>query len=150
MDICKKYVELHDKIKHVKIAMMTIRDEKGYLRSRPMITMKTECEGNVWFFTNLDSEKVEEIHLNPMVNLSYADQAGEMYVSIAGKATVVRDKARMEEFWKPVLEEWFPGGLANNDLALLKIEMEQAEYWDGSNMVEIWDTTAAVKVRDEL
>lgn len=150
MDICKKYVELHDKIKHIKIAMMTIQDEKGYLRSRPMITMKTECEGNVWFFTNLDSEKVEEIHLNPMVNLSYADQAGEVYVSIAGKATLVRDRAKMEELWKPVLEEWFPGGLANNDLALLKIEMEQAEYWNGSNMVEIWDTTAAVKVQDEL
>lgn len=146
MDICKKYVELHDKIKHIKIAMLTIQDEKGYYRSRPMITMKTECEGNVWFFTNLDSEKVEEIRKNPSVNLSYADQAEEIYVSIAGRAEVVNDQQKMEEFWKPVLEEWFPGGLKNNDLALLKIEMEQAEYWDGNSMVEIWDTTAAVKV----
>ena len=148
MDICKKYVELHDKIKHIKIAMLTIQDEKGYYRSRPMITMKTECEGNVWFFTNLDSEKVEEIKKNPNVNLSYADQEGEIYVSIAGRAEVVNDNQKMEEFWKPVLEEWFPGGLKNNDLALLKIEMEQAEYWDGNSMVEIWDTTAAVKVEE--
>jgi general stress protein 26 len=146
MDICKKYVELHDKIKHIKIAMLTIKDDHGTLRSMPMITMKTECEGNIWFFTNLDSDKVGEIERNSTINLSYTDQEEEVYVSISGRATVVKDNYKMQELWKPVLEEWFPGGLADNDLALLRIEMEHAEYWNGRNMVQIWDTTSAVKV----
>jgi general stress protein 26 len=81
-----------------------------------------------------------------MVNLSYTDQEEEVYVSISGRATIVKDNYKMQEFWKPALEEWFPGGLTDNDLALLKIEMEHAEYWNGRNMIQIWDTTSAVKV----
>jgi general stress protein 26 len=148
MDICNKYVELHDKIKNIKIAMMTVIDEKGTMRSVPMTTMQTECEGNVWFFTSSDSEKVDEIRKNPHVNLSYANHDKEIYVSVSGIAEVVRDKQKMETLWKPVLEEWFPGGLENNELTLLKVEMQQAEYWDGKSMVQIWDTTAAVKVEE--
>src|SRR5436190_20807907 len=100
MDICNKYVELHNKIKNIKIAMLTFSDEKGILRSVPMTTMQTECEGNVWFFTSSDSEKVDEIRRNPHINLSYVDQQKEMYVSVSGMAEIVSNKQKMVELWK--------------------------------------------------
>lgn len=150
MDICRKYVELHNKIKNINIAMLTLHSENGRLRSMPMITMKTECEGNVWFLTNLDSDKVEEIRKNPQVNLSYSNQAGEVYVSISGTAIIVEDKVKIKELWKSSMEEWLPGGPESNDIALLKIEMLQAEYWDGKNMVQIWDSTDVVKTQNSV
>lgn len=145
MDICRKYVELRDKIKHIRVAMLTVHGSKGSLRSMPMITVQTDCEGYVWFFTNLESEKVEEIKRDPSVNVSYTDQAAQVYVSISGRAEIVEDRGRIEEYWKPSMQEWFPEGLESSDLALLKIEMLQAEYWNGKNMVQIWDMTDAVK-----
>jgi general stress protein 26 len=150
MDICRKYIELHDKIKNIKIAMLTVRDDRNRLRSMPMITMQTECEGNIWFFTSLDSEKVDEIKRNNQVSLTYVDQKNEIYVSIEGKAELVDNKEKMRELWKPVMEDWFTGGVESPNLGLLKIEMQQAEYWNGKNMIQIWDTTHAVKEHGEF
>jgi general stress protein 26 len=149
MDICRKYVELHDKIKHIRIAMLTLEeDEKGGLRSVPMVTMQTECEGNIWFFTSLDSEKVDQIQRNPNVNLTYADQRGKQYVSITGKAEIIKDENKMKELWKPNMEEYFPGGLNSPDLGLVKVKMEHADFWNENNTTEIWDTSDAVKVEN--
>ncbi|GAC1396239.1 MAG: hypothetical protein NVSMB56_10850 [Pyrinomonadaceae bacterium] len=36
----------------------------------------------------------------------------------------------MEELWTPELNVWFKDGLDDPDLALLKVTIEQAEYWD--------------------
>jgi general stress protein 26 len=148
MDICKNYVELHDKIKDIRVAMLTTEDVMGCLRSMPMLTMKTECEGNVWFFTSLETSKVDEIKRNRCINLSYSDVAKDLYVSISGKAEIVTSRNKIEEMWKPYLSEWFPNGLNDDNLALLKVHMEHAEYWDAQHkkMIKIWDLSKAVVV----
>ncbi|HEY8400509.1 MAG TPA: pyridoxamine 5'-phosphate oxidase family protein [Cytophagaceae bacterium] len=150
METCKKYVELHDRIKNIKTAMLTTMHENGCLRSMPMTTMQTECEGNVWFFTNLASLKVDEIEKHRCVNVSYSDVDNETYVSISGKAEVVRDRTKMEELWKPVLKAYFPNGINDPNLALLKVQIEEAEYWDSSSnkMVQLWDLAKTYVTHD--
>ena|SRR6185312_7052926 len=145
MVTCKKYSRLHDKIKNIKIAMLTFAYSNGKLKSNPMTTMQTECEGNIWFFTQLDSEQAEEVQKNPLVNISYTDSYTETYVSISGKAEIVTERSKMNELWKPNLEEWLPGGLNNPKLCLLKVLMEEAEYWDNScsKMLNLWDYSEA-------
>ena len=44
----------------------------------------------------------------------------------------MRDRAKIEELWKPQLRAWFPDGVDTPDIALLKLTAERAEYWDGS------------------
>ena len=39
----------------------------------------------------------------------------------------------MEELWNPILKAWFPDGLETPDLCLLKVNVEEAEYWDSSS-----------------
>lgn len=36
----------------------------------------------------------------------------------------------MAALWQKPLKTWFPKGLDDPDLALLKVEVEHAEYWD--------------------
>ncbi len=45
----------------------------------------------------------------------------------------------MEELWRPAYRAWFPQGLDDPPLALLKMDVEQAEYWDmlSSTMVSL-------------
>lgn len=119
-----------EKIKGIRIAMMTTAEDDGTLRSRPMATQDMAFDGTLWFFTLEDSPKVGEVQQNRQVNLSYAKPDDELYVSISGTAQVVRDQQKIKELWKPLLKAWFPKGQDDPELALLKVDVRQAEYWD--------------------
>jgi general stress protein 26 len=122
--------KLRDLIKDVKIAMLSTVDDQGQIRSRPMGTQQVEFDGNLWFFTADDSEKAAEVEAHPQVNVSYASSEKNRYISVSGKANLVNDKDKMEELWNPLFKAWFPDGLDDPRLTLLRVEVEQAEYWE--------------------
>jgi general stress protein 26 len=133
-------------IKGIEIAMLTTRDEDGTLRSRPMQTQSQEFDGTLWFFTPASSHKVHEVDHEHQVNLSYAQPKENRYVSVSGTATLVRDRAMIDELWTPVLRAWFPKGKDDPDVALLKVDVTKAEYWDApsSTIVKLVGFTKAV------
>ena len=110
--------------------MLITESEDGALHSCPMATQQTEFDGILWFFTGLTSGKVNELEWNPSVNLSYAEPAEMRYVSVSGDAEIVQDRAKMEELWSALYKAWFPKGLDDPDLCLLKVEVNNAEYWE--------------------
>ena len=122
--------KINELIKDVRIAMLTTADEKGLLRSRPMATQKVEFDGDLYFFTKEHSPKMGEVERDHNVNVAYANPDRQHYVSLSGTAKIINDRAKMEELWTPELKAWFPDGLEDPELALLKIETSQAEYWD--------------------
>lgn len=124
--------KLNDLIKDVQVAMLTTIDW-GVLRSRPMQTQEAEFDGTLWFFTSSDTHKADEIAKDPRVNVSYAAPASNTYVSVSGMAEIVEDRAKIEELWNPIYKAWFPKGLDDPTLCLLKATVEQAEYWDASS-----------------
>ncbi len=125
--------KLHALIKDIRFTMMTTAMTDGSLRSRPMATQADESDGTLWFFTDDHSAKVHEILIDTHVNLSYADPAKNDYVSVSGRATLVKDKAKAKALWNPLLKAWFPDGLDDPHLALIRVDVEQAEYWDSPN-----------------
>jgi general stress protein 26 len=127
-------------IKDVKMAMLTTEAEDGLLHSRPMATQHTDFDGTLWFFTGSDSGKVNELEWNPEVNLSYAQPSDSRYVSISGNGEIVNDRAKMEELWNDIYKAWFPKGLEDSNLCLLKVEVSSAEYWEAPSgkMVQIF------------
>jgi general stress protein 26 len=129
----EKLARLREIVKAVDICMLTTTDDEGGLRSRPMSNNRdVEFDGDLWFFTYGSSYKVDEVGRVPKVNASFADVDGQLYASLTGRAEVVRDRAKIEEHWKPQLRAWFPEGVETPDIALLKVTVERAEYWDGS------------------
>lgn len=126
-------------IKDIEFAMLTTAEADGTLRSRPMATQQVEFDGNLYFFTRADTPKVDEIEREHHVNVSYAEPKGQRYVSVSGTARLSRDQAKIEELWSPILKAWFPEGLDDPQLALLKVTVSQAEYWDtpSSKMVQL-------------
>jgi general stress protein 26 len=139
--------KLQKLIENVRVAMLTTVDRDGALRSRPMATQDVDVEfdGALWFYTEAGSDKVREIQAHPEVNLSYSD-GKSTYVSVSGSAELVRDRHQMEELWNPSLEAWFPKGLDDPDIALLRVAVEKAEYWDApdSKLVQTLAFTKAV------
>src|SRR5215217_731265 len=111
-----KYL-VHD----VNICMFTTIDDHSTLFSRPMSTAKIDEEGNAWFFTNEFSEKIQEVSKDNIVNLIYSHPAKNIYVNVKGTCTVIIDRKRMEELWKPSMKTWFPEGLDDAKICLVKV-----------------------------
>ena len=124
--------KLNGLIKDVEIAMLTTLDG-GVLRSRPMQTQDADFDGDLWFFTNSDTHKTEEIEKDNRVNAAYSSPTRNTYVSVSGTASLVSDREKIEELWNPILKAWFPKGLDDPTLILLKVSVEQAEYWDSTS-----------------
>ncbi len=130
--------KLREMIKGIEFAMLTTADDDGSLRSRPMATQKVEFDGDLYFFTKAGAPKVDEVERDRHVCVSYAAPEEQCYVSMSGTALLMRDRQKMEELWSPVLKAWFPGGLADPELALLKISVTQAEYWEGPSSTVVY------------
>ncbi|HEX8251126.1 MAG TPA: pyridoxamine 5'-phosphate oxidase family protein [Pyrinomonadaceae bacterium] len=120
-------------IRDIDFTMMTTIDEDGELQSRPMSTQKTEFDGSIYFFTFDDTDKIRHIRKNPRVNLAYSAPDQQTYVSLRGRAEESKDRQKMEELWSPELKAWFPEGLETPGIALLKVKVESAEYWDSTS-----------------
>ena len=117
-------------INEIDFTMMTTIDEDGELHSRPMSTQKTEFDGNVYFFAFDNTDKAKHINNNPNVNLAYSAPDKNTYVSLKGTAQILKDRQKMEELWNPGLTAWFPQGLETPHIALIKVTVKTAEYWD--------------------
>jgi len=126
------FEKLKEMIKEIDLCMLTTVDESGHLHSRPMsLNSDVDEQGNLWFFTSSNSHKASEIEQTPNVNVSFIDTKQQHYVSISGMAQLVNDRQKIKELWKPVLKAWFPDGPDQADIALLKVNVAKAEYWDG-------------------
>ena len=115
----------------IDIAMLTTRLGDGRLLSRPLRAQQLDAEGALWFITDRNSHKAEEIRLQPQVNASFASEERNTYVSVAGRASVIFDKAKLLELWTPAMSVFYPRGIDDPDLCLLRVQVESAEYWDG-------------------
>ena len=123
--------KIRDLVKDIDFCMLTTVDEDGDLHSRPMSSNgDIDPDGDLWFFTAASSHKVSEIAKLPKVNVSFADPENQHYVSITGIAQLVRDRNKIDELWKPEFKMWFPEGKDDPEVALLRVKMEKAEYWD--------------------
>src|SRR3954451_25489350 len=87
--------KLWSMMKEISFAMLTTEDG-GRLRARPMVAAQDHFDGTLWFFTRASSHKVEEVGSEHHVGVTYADPDAQNYVSLSGKATVVRDTAAIQ------------------------------------------------------
>ena len=122
-------------IKDIRFAMLTTRQADGALRSRPMTTQNDPGdpkghEASLWFFASRTGEAADDLQNDPVVNVGYADPGRDSYVSVSGRAAIVEDDDRKKRLWSKMTQAWFPGGPEDPDLALIRVQIEQAEYWN--------------------
>jgi general stress protein 26 len=139
--------KLKEIIKDIDFCMLSTIDENGYIHSRPMsLNSEVDEEANLWFFTSSASLKSHEIERSPQVNASFSNPEDSQYVSLSGTAEIVKDRAKIKELWKPILKAWFPDGPEQADLALLRVRVEKAEYWESpsSSVAQVFSFVSAI------
>lgn len=125
--------KLFSLIKDIKVAMLTTADPDGKLYSRPMWSGAADEVGDLWFFTRDSTPKTGEIAKDAQVNLAYSDPKSQTYVSLAGTAEILRDRALIADKWEAGLKTWFPKGQDDPEIALIRVHPERGEYWDSPN-----------------
>lgn len=131
-------------IKGIKVAMLTQINANGKLVSHPMATQDVDFDGDVWFIAERNSEKVLDLAADNRVNVAYAGKGS--WVSLAGRAEVVDDPARLKEYWGMFTDAWMEGGPENPNNILIHVSAESAEYW-GSPGSAVTQITNFVKAK---
>lgn len=121
-------------IQDLHIAMLVTRSAaSGNLHARPMAVQADGFDGTLYFFTEKTTQKMDDIASDPIVNVSFASSAENSYVSLCGTATIDDDRAKIEALWNPFVQAWYPDGPSDPNVTLLRVDVDGAEFWDGSS-----------------
>ena len=100
--------KLYEMIDDLEIAMMTTRREDGHLVSRAMANQKHAAGADLWFVTTEGSGKLADLQHDPHVNIGYYKDRTREWVSVAGIATISRDRRIIHQLYAEDWRAWFP------------------------------------------
>jgi general stress protein 26 len=131
----KKVDDLYKLIEGIEIAMFTTRRRDGTLVSRPMATQEREPGADLWFVTDIETDKIDDLVAEPNVNISYYNVKSWEWVSVSGTVSISQDREMIRRLYKPDWKAWFEdeGGARNGGpddprFALLLVDATSVLY----------------------
>lgn len=116
-----------EKLRGTSIVMLTTARADGKLLSHPMTVQDVTDDADVWLFVGLQGDQADALRQGPEVNLNVSE-AGS-WLSVAGRAKFVEDRAKIAELWDDSAKSYFPDGVDDPNLALVLVTSESAQYW---------------------
>lgn len=116
-------------VKGIHICMMTTVAEDGSIDARPMAVQDKPFDGSMWFLTRSTSEKVDEVRKDQHTTLTFAAPSDGKYVTLKGKTYANQDRARIHELWNDMYKAWFPKGVDDPEIAVMRVDVESGDYW---------------------
>jgi general stress protein 26 len=86
--------------------------------------------GTLWFFADDRSRKVREIEAHSQVWLMFQNDQNRCYLQLTGTAAAVRDRPKMRELYTTMLKTWFPDGLGDPHLTLIRFDASGGAFWE--------------------
>jgi general stress protein 26 len=154
----KKLEELDKLIEGIEMAMFTTRRHDGHLVSRPMATQERINEADLWFVTDSETNKLDELAMDPHVNCSYINSKTFEWVSVSGVARIVRDRKKIKSLYKPDWRAWFPdlggerdGTATDPRITLLFVEADSVVYQknDKPRPLILWEVLKGIVTKTE-
>jgi general stress protein 26 len=139
----KTLAEIAQRMRDIDIAMLSTKTADGEIASRPMSNNSDVAyNGDSYFFTYGSTRMVSDIQADNKVSLAFSVEPGlfagaGLFIAVAARALVIRDKAAFEAHWTPDLDAWFEKGVDTPDLVLLKVSATHITYWEGEEEGEI-------------
>ena len=131
----KKLDDLYALVDGIEIAQFTTRRADGHLVSRPMAVQRRTAGTDLWFMTNAESHKLEELATDAHVNCAFYKDRTREWVSVSGTAVVSRDKQLIHDLYQPDWRAWLGdeggernGGPDDPRIALVLIEAHSVTY----------------------
>lgn len=139
----KSLADLAEKMKDIDFTVLSTRTRSGAIAARPMSNNRqVDFDGDSFFFTCDETGTVADIEGDPNVGLAYQAKSGLLgmrpfFLTLEGRAELIRDKSRFAEHWTKDLDRWFKQGIDTPGLTLIKVSAERLHYWDGYDEGEL-------------
>ena len=119
---------------------------------RPMTAIKVCDQGNIWFFSEKNSDKNKAIASDKEVQLFFSHPGKSSYLVVNGDAEIILDKVTIEELWTPAAKIWFKEGKDDPTISVIKVTPKGAYYWDtdGNRMINFLKMVASVATGTNL
>ncbi|OAN58859.1 pyridoxamine 5'-phosphate oxidase family protein [Sphingomonas sp. TDK1] len=62
--------------------------------------------------------------------LQFVSKGHDFFACLAGNARIDNDFGMIDKLWNNQVEAWFPGGKQDPNLALLRVDIDDAEMWE--------------------
>ncbi|KQQ79458.1 pyridoxamine 5'-phosphate oxidase family protein [Aureimonas sp. Leaf324] len=135
--------DISEAMADIDFCMLSTRTEGGDIAARPMSNNgDVAYEGDSYFFTYAEARTVSDIERDPRVGLGFQGKKGllgrpPMFISVEGRAELIRDKAAFEAHWTKDLEYWFKDGVDTPNLVLIKVHATRIHFWNGEDEGEV-------------
>lgn len=80
----------------------------------------------IWFFARRDHALA---HAGP-ATATFVSKNHQMFARFSGVLSEETSPERLEQFWSPIIQSWYPGGKSDPNLLLLRMDLGQAEIWN--------------------
>ena len=97
-----------DIMKTARYCALITLDSSGRPHARTMDPFSPADDMVVWLATNPKSRKIREIRRNRRVTLYYFERDDQAYVTISGRARIVRDPKEKAKHWKDEWKDFYP------------------------------------------
>lgn len=113
-------------------------------RFEPAVLLTTEGLGAIhapgpdadsrtlWFVADARTLLDWESHRRQVVTLSFQSPDERVYFTLSGRAEVVTDQDITNRLWRPTFRRWFPGGVSDPRLLLVRFSTYDAEYYQSA------------------
>lgn len=85
------------------------------------------ADSAIWFFTSKQSKFAS---LGP-VTATFEGKGHDIYARFHGNLAVETGKERFDQFWNNFVEAWYDGGKDDPDILFLRMDLGEAEIWNG-------------------
>jgi general stress protein 26 len=133
-------------INEIDICLFATRSADGQLHARPMSNNgQVEWDGQSWFFAPTDGRLVAELRADPTAVAAYRAEEGFAFVSVSGRVTIETDQELKQRHWLDDLERWFPNGPTDPNVALIRLDADEAQWWteDGDGKADLREAVAS-------
>ncbi len=84
--------------------------------------------GNSYFFSYEGSQKLKDIEANPQISLNFRGK-NDLYLSVSGKAKIIRNKTQFAQHWVDSLNQWFEQDIDTPGMVLIQVKGTLLHYW---------------------
>lgn len=122
--------KLKELAESIDFCMMCTCLQEIPFETRPMSTQEVDLEGSIWFMSSIGSHKNEQLEKDSRVQLLYSDPGKSHFLTVYGKAEIIKDRERTAELWNVFLNAWFQKGKDDPDITLIRVVPQAVHYWD--------------------
>jgi|GEM_PF-2009405 len=87
----------------------------------------------LWFLADARALLDWEANRRHVVTLTFQSPDERVFLTVSGKAEVITDRAITAKMWRPAFKRWFPGGVGDPRLLLVRFSPYDAEFYEASD-----------------